>query len=103
MTPINMDILSSSARLALTEDEKQNLEKDVAAILALGQMLGKEDGNDFNSDTPDFSLVSAALRADKPAESLSQKETLSLAPSACDGHVTVARVLAAEGSGEDRA
>ena len=73
------------------------------AILALGQMLGEENGNDFNSDTPDFSLVSAALRADKPAESLSQKETLSLAPSACDGHVTVARVLAAEGSGEDRA
>ncbi len=103
MIQINMDTLSAAARLALTEDEKENLAKDVEDMLSLGRVLCADGEGAFShSDTPDVCSSGAALRADEPQESLPRDVLLALAPTSHDGHVTVPRVLSDEPKQEDR-
>ena len=107
MTPINMDTLSAAARLALTEDEKENLAKDVEEMLSLGRVLcadgeGAFSHSDTSDGTPSGCLATASLRADEPQASLPRDVLLALAPTAHDGHVTVPRVLSDEPRKEDR-
>ena len=107
MTQINMEALTAAARIALTEEEKNNLAGDVAAILALGHVLAEADEsdsstlshNDVPPDAPEAARATAALRADEPYESLARDSILALAPTARDGYVTVPRVIAAAPKG----
>ena len=110
MTQINMEALTAAARIALTEEEKNNLAGDVAAILALGHVLAEADEsdsgtlshNDVPIGAPEAARATAALRADEPCEGLARDTLLALAPTARDGYVTVPRVIAdAPKGGED--
>lgn len=102
MTHIDIDALSSAARIALTEGEKAGLAADVAAIVSLGRVLLAESGETADATA----LVEGAhmtLRADEPQASLAREEILALAPTSRDGYVTVPRVISEENDREGRA
>ena len=103
MTQIHIEDIAKAARLALRDDEKEGLSQDVAAILSLGELLLEDGEGAFSlGDTQEVARGNtSALRADEPKESLSQECLLSLAPTSCDGYVTVPRVISDEPMGGD--
>ena len=89
---IDVDALARLARLALSEDEKQDFARDLCAMLAFGRTLGEADlsATEGDGETPKTPCV---LRADAPMPSLDRDAILGMAATASDGYVTVVRVL----------
>ena len=94
---IDVEALAQLSQIALRDDEKEGLSQDVAAILSLGGLL-LEDGE---GAVPEAAQSGSAYRADEPQASLSCDELLALAPTSCDGYVTVPRVISNEPRGGD--
>ena len=102
MTTIDMDALSAAARIALSDEEKQEFKRDVESILSLGVALTASDTSDEPEKAAE-AMHTSPLRADEPAPSLARDAILSLAPSSADAFVTVPRVLGGESETEAHA
>jgi len=83
------------ARLALTDQETQELGGELSAILGLADRVREVATPDVPPTSHPYPLVNV-LRTDDPRPSLPQEEAVSTAPSAEDGRFRVPR-MAAEG------
>ncbi len=95
MTTIDMDALSAAARIALSDEEKQEFLADVEAILSLGAALTALDAS-ADPEKAAEALHAAPLRSDEPAPSLARDAILAIAPSSAETFVTVPRILGDE-------
>ena len=95
---IDVDALARLARMALSEEEKQEMVSDLETMLAFGRTLSEADLPDFSTTTRgvDTFEALATLRTDEPMVSLDRGAIMEMAASASDGYVTVARVLSGE-------
>ena len=83
------------ARLALTEDEIEQLTVDLAKILDHAALVSAIDTADVPPTSHPVALVNV-FRADVPRPGLDQAEVLAEAPVAEDGRFRVPRILGEE-------
>ena len=104
MTQIDIDAIARLARIALTDEEKEEYAADVAAMLAMGDRLSSEIAlSEEGEVTESAEAPTGVLRADEPQKSLSRKEILQMAPTSAEGYVTVPHVLSDGGETEGKA
>lgn len=97
MTHMDIDAIARLARIALSEEEKEEYAADVASMLAMGDWLSHEIAL---TEEVAAESVWGVLRSDEPREGLSREEILRMAPTSAEGYVTVPHVLSDEGEKE---
>jgi aspartyl-tRNA(Asn)/glutamyl-tRNA(Gln) amidotransferase subunit C len=76
--------IAELARLALTEDERRRLGRELAAILTYVEQVGAIDTTGIEP-TSHVQLEASTLRADVPQPSLRREDALANAPDAARG------------------
>ena len=98
MTQMDIEALAHLARIALSEEEKEEYATDVAAMLAMGDRLSHAIA--LSEEACATETVRGVLRADEPKEGISREEILRMAPTSAEGYVTVPHVLSDEAQKE---
>lgn len=83
------------ARLALSDDETEEMRDQLSAILAYAEKVGEVAAADVPPTSHPFPLANV-WRSDEPTPSLPPEEALSTAPRAEDGRFHVPRIVSEE-------
>ena len=87
-----VDHVARLARLDLTEDERERMQKELAGILGHADKIQELD-LDGVPPTSHALPLSNVLRPDEPTPSLPQEEALANAPASEDGRFRVPRII----------
>ena len=87
-----VDHVARLARLDLTEDERERMQKELAGILGHADKIQELD-LDGVPPTSHALPLSNVLRPDEPRPSLPQEEVLANAPASEDGRFRVPRII----------
>jgi aspartyl-tRNA(Asn)/glutamyl-tRNA(Gln) amidotransferase subunit C len=92
LTRADVEHVAQLARLALRDDEVEELTEQLRVILDHAAQVSALDTADVPPTAHPLPLVNV-LRADEPGPSLDRDEVLAMAPDAEDGRFRVPRIL----------
>lgn len=93
ITKEQVEHVAHLARLAVTDEEVENLAKDLSAIIEYAEQLNELDTDNVEPTTHVLDLKNV-MRKDEPKEWITQEEALKNAPDAEDGQFRVPSILA---------
>jgi aspartyl-tRNA(Asn)/glutamyl-tRNA(Gln) amidotransferase subunit C len=92
LTRDQVEHVANLAKLGLSEEEIELYRGQLSAILEYAAILQQLDTEAIPPTATVLSLCNV-MRADEPAASLSQEDTLANAPAVADGHFQVRAIL----------